>query len=290
VTRGTKTFASPDESIRFPGIVEDLVEIAGMTVSRTVQEPGWRWSADMQPLVGGDWCEARHIGVVTSGRMGFDLRDGTVLEFGPDDVYDVPPGHDGYTIGDEPVTMIEWSGMRAFARAHGDFQDRALVTLLFTDLVESTATLVRVGDVSWRDLLAVHQQGVQSEVERFRGHLVDTAGDGLLATFDAPVRALRCASAIRRAASAHGLHVRAGVHLGEVVLAGDGVRGVAVHEAARIMATAQPDEILVSETIPALVSGLGIEFGNRGEHELKGVGHRRLFAYHEHDEPSGAGG
>jgi len=275
----TKNLNSPDETITLPGITEDLVEIAGMTVARTVQDPGWRWSTDVQPLVGGEWCEARHVGVMISGRTGYLLRDGRTLEFGPDDVYDVPPGHDGYTIGDDPAVMIEWSGMRAFAGAHAAFGDRVLATLLFTDLVDSTTTLVDGGDVSWSDVIALHQQTMRSETERFRGRIVDTAGDGLLAIFDAPARALRCASAIRSAGAAQGLRVRAGVHAGEVATAGDAVRGAAVHEAARIMAAAAPDEILVSETLPALVSGLGLHFDPRGEYELKGFGTRNLFAY-----------
>lgn len=207
------------------------------------------------------------------------MRDGTALEYGPDDVYDIPPGHDGYTIGEEPAVMIEWSGMRALAGAQSEFHDRILATLLFTDLVESTTTLVRVGDVSWGELLALHHQAARSEVERFRGRIVDTAGDGLLAIFDAPARALRCASAIRAAATAHGLQVRAGIHAGEVATVGSDIRGVAVHEAARVMAVAAPDEILVSETIPSLVSGLGLVFDDRGEHELKGFGSRRLFSF-----------
>ena len=252
-----------------------------MTVARTVQDPDWRWSTDMQPLVGAEWCEARHIGVVISGRMGALLRDGTILEFGPDDVYDIPPGHDGYTIGDEPAVMIEWSGMRALAGAQSGFDDRVLATLLLTDLVGSTTTLVRVGDVTWRDVIALHHQAARSEVERFRGRIVDTAGDGLLAVFDAPARALRCASAIRAGAAQHELRVRAGVHVGEVATAGEDVRGVAVHEAARIMAVAAADEILVSETIPSLVSGLGLQFEGRGEYELKDFGSRRLFAFVE---------
>ena len=229
--------------------------------------------------VGGDWCEARHVGVVVSGRLGALLKDGRVLEFGPDDVYDIPPGHDGYTIGDEPAVMIEWSGMRALTGVHGAFADRVLATLLFADLVDSTAKLVEAGDVSWRDLLALHHQAMRSEVERFRGRIVDTAGDGLLAVFDAPARALRCASAIRSAVTAHGLQVRAGVHAGEVATAGDEVRGVAVHEAARIMAVAAPGEILVSEAIPTLVSGAGLRFEDRGEYELKGLGTRTLLAF-----------
>ncbi|HEX5029081.1 MAG TPA: adenylate/guanylate cyclase domain-containing protein [Gaiellaceae bacterium] len=274
-----KSLARPDEVIRFPGITEALVEIAGMTIARTVQEPGWRWSTDVRPLVGGEWCEARHIGVMLSGRLGFLLRDGRSLEFGPDDVFDVPPGHDGYTVGDEPAVMIEWSGMRAFAGAHGAFDDRVLATLLFTDLVDSTRQLVEGGDIPWADLISLHHQTMRSETERFRGRIVDTAGDGLLAVFDAPARALRCASAIRSAAAVQGLRIRAGIHAGEVATAGDGVRGVAVHEAARIMAAAAPDEILVSEAVPALVSGVDLHFEGRGEYELKGLGTRTLFAY-----------
>ncbi len=274
-----KTFGAPDESIRFPGITEDLVEVAGLTVAKTVQAPGWRWSTDMQPLVGGEWCQARHVGVVVSGRWGALLRDGTALEFGPDDVYDVPPGHDGYTIGDEPAVLIEWSGMRALAGSQADHHDRVLAALLFADVVHSTETVVRIGDVVWRELLTTHHQAVRSEVERFKGRIVNTSGDGVLAVFDSPARALRCASRIRAASNAQGLRVRIGIHAGEVAAARDDVSGVAVHEAARVMGIAEPDEILVSETIPILVAGLGLGFVDRGEHELRGVGTRRLLAF-----------
>ena len=279
MTETHKNLADPDEVISFPGITEALVEIAGMAVARTVQEPGWRWSTDVQPLVGGEWCEARHVGVMISGRVGYILRDGRTLEFGPEDVYDVPPGHDGYTVGDKPAVMIEWSGMRALAGTQSAFDDRVLATLLFTDLVDSTTALVEGGDISWSDRIALHHQTMRSETERFRGRVVDTAGDGLFAVFDAPAQALRCASRIRAATGAHGRQVRAGVHAGEVARAGDGVRGVAVHEAARIMAAAAPDEILVSEAISALVSGVGLRFEPRGEYELRGLGTRTLLAY-----------
>jgi class 3 adenylate cyclase len=279
VTELPKNLARPDESIRFPGITEDLVEIAGMTIARTVQEPGWRWSKDMRPLVGGDWCEARHIGLTLSGRHGALLRDGTVIEFGPDDLYDIPPGHDGYTVGAEPAVMIEWSGMRAFARSLGEFGDRILAALLFTDLVQSTDELKDAGDVSWRETLATYDLAVRSEVERFGGRVVDTAGDGMFAAFDAPARALRCASAVLAAAATHGLRARAGVHVGEVATDGAAIRGIAVHETARIMSSAAPGEVLVSESVPPLVSGLGLEFLDRGDHELKDFGVRRLLAF-----------
>jgi class 3 adenylate cyclase len=276
-----RNFDDPDETIRFPGIVEDLVEIAGMTVARTIQDPGWRWSIDTQPLVGGEWCEARHIGVVVSGRIGFLFRDGSVVEYGPDDVYDAPPGHDGYTVGDEPAVMIEWHGMRALAGTRGAYADRVLATLLFVDLVESTARVGEVGDVAWRELLSAFLQSARSEIERFRGRVANTAGDGVLAVFDSPARALRCAAAVRTAADSHGLHVRAGVHAGEVATDGNDVSGVAVHEAARIMSAAGAGEILVSQTIPTLVSGLGLEFRDRGEFDLKGIGPRQLLAFEE---------
>src|SRR5687768_7642876 len=109
----SKNLRTPDETIRLPGITEELVDLGDLTVGRTVQEPGWQWSTHVRPVIGGDWCRARHVGVVLSGRWGALLEDGTVLEFGPDDVYDIPPGHDGYTIGDQPCVLIEWSGLRA---------------------------------------------------------------------------------------------------------------------------------------------------------------------------------
>ena len=130
-----KSFLDPDDAVRLPLIEEDIVELGGYTVARVVQEPGWVWSRDMAPLVGGgDWCEAHHIGLVVSGRWGAELRDGTKMEFAADDVFDVPPGHDGYTIGDEPCVMYEWSGVRSFVGPRALFRDRVLASLMFTDL------------------------------------------------------------------------------------------------------------------------------------------------------------
>jgi class 3 adenylate cyclase len=278
--RPRKNLRTPDETIAFPGIVEDLVEIAGFTISRTVQDPGWRWSTDMQPLVGGEWCEANHVGVMISGRVGALLRDGTVLEFGADDVYDIPPGHDGYTIGDEPAVMIEWSGMRTFASSRAGLASRVLATLLFTDLVDSTSTAAGLGDAAWRELLSVHYQSTRAELERFGGREVSTTGDGVLAMFDAPVRAVLCAAAVRTAAGRHGVRVRVGVHVGEVEQVGDDLRGIAVHEAVRIMAEAGPDEILVSEITSVLAGSSGLAFEDRGSRTLKGLPEPlRLFAY-----------
>jgi class 3 adenylate cyclase len=160
----------------------------------------------------------------------------------------------------------------------GPEPDRVLATVLFTDIVGSTQKAVELGDRRWRQLLAGHDAAVRRQLERFRGHEVDTAGDSFFATFDGPARAVRCATAIRDGVGALGLEIRAGVHTGECELDGDKVRGIAVHTGARVVALAQPGEVLVSATVRDLVSGSGIEFEDRGEHTLKGVGERRIYA------------
>jgi class 3 adenylate cyclase len=276
----SKNLGSPDEVLTFPRLTVRMVDLGDITVGHFVNEPGWRWYNDVRPTVGGEWCQARHLGIVLSGRLGVRLSDGTELEFGADDVFDIPPGHDGWTIGDEPCVQIEWAGIRAFAGFPTGIHSRVLVTLLFTDLVDSTAHAARIGDTRWRDLLSQHYEAARVELERYRGHEVDTTGDGLLATFAAPAPALQCAAAIRRAARREGLSIRAGVHVGEVEQVGRGLRGVAVHEAARIMAQAGPDEILVSETTRLFARAPQLEFEDRGVHSLKGLeGDWRLAAF-----------
>jgi class 3 adenylate cyclase len=142
---------------------------------------------------------------------------------------------------------------------------------MFTDIVGSTDRAVTLGDQAWSDLLERHHAVVRAELDRHRGREIDTAGDGFLATFDGPARAVRCACAIRDALQALDLDVRAGVHTGEVQLRGDGVTGIAVHTGARIAALADAGEVLVSRTVTDLTSGSGLVFEPRGEHELKGV-------------------
>jgi class 3 adenylate cyclase len=157
--------------------------------------------------------------------------------------------------------------------------DRVLATVLFTDIVESTTRAVEMGDRRWAELLERHRGLVRAEFTRFRGREIDTIGDGFLATFDGPARAVRCAAAIAESVRTLGLEIRAGVHTGEIELRGDDVTGVAVHIASRISCLAGAGEVLVSRTVTDLVAGSGIEFEDRGEHELKGVpGDWRLFA------------
>ncbi|HET7524627.1 MAG TPA: adenylate/guanylate cyclase domain-containing protein [Burkholderiaceae bacterium] len=167
------------------------------------------------------------------------------------------------------------TGMR-----HTGEPDRMLATVLFTDIVDATATAARLGDRAWRDLLNDHHALVRNELQRFRGRELDTAGDGFLAAFDGPARAARCARAIVGKVRALGIAVRAGVHTGECELMSDGkLGGIAVHIGARVAAMAQPGEVLVSSTVRDLVGGSGLAFEDRGLRSLKGVPQQwHLFA------------
>lgn len=157
--------------------------------------------------------------------------------------------------------------------------DRVLATLMLTDVVGSTARAAELGDKRWRELLQAFYAAVRKEVAAFRGRDVNTTGDGVLATFDGPARAIRCACSVRDQVRALGLQVRTGLHTGECELLGDDVGGIAVHIAARVAAQAGPDEVLVSRTVKDLVAGSQIGFADRGAHQLKGVpGEWSLYA------------
>jgi len=149
--------------------------------------------------------------------------------------------------------------------------DRALATVLFTDIVGSTEKAAELGDSSWRALLERHHATVRAMLARYRGREVDTAGDGFFATFDGPARAVRCAMAIAAAVRPLGIEIRAGLHTGEVELVGDKVGGIAVHTGARVMSMAGPGEVIVSSTVKDLVAGSGLVFEDRGMHPLRGV-------------------
>ena len=149
--------------------------------------------------------------------------------------------------------------------------DRVLATVLFTDIVDSTRTASELGDQRWRELLEAHGRAVRDELRRFDGEEVKSTGDGFLATFDGPARAIRCARAIVDSSAALGIRLRAGVHTGECEVMGDDIGGIAVHIAARVSALAGADEVLVSRTVKDLVAGSGIQFSDRGTHTLKGI-------------------
>ena len=157
--------------------------------------------------------------------------------------------------------------------------DRVLATVLFTDIVDSTRRASEIGDRDWHALLDAHDAVVRAQLARFRGREVNTSGDGFLAMFDGPQRAIRCAMAIRDAVQALGIEVRTGLHTGECEVRGDDIGGIAVHIGARVSALAGANDVLVSSTLRDLVIGSGLEFDDRGAHELKGVpGEWHLFA------------
>lgn len=270
----SKSLDQPDEVIAQPGVAQSLVTVGKTFIARTEHKPGWRWSKDMKPIARTPSCQHHHHGVVLSGRLQVVSEEGGQRLLGPGDVFDIHPGHDAWVVGDESCVMIEFQTGRDWARPP-ESGERVLATLMVTDIVGSTAAAARLGDASWKALLARHYASVRRELERFRGIEVDTAGDGFLAMFDGAARAVRCAVAVQEAARQDGLDVRAGIHSGEVERQGAELRGVAVHVAARIGALARPGEVMLSASTASILEGSGLAFADAGEHELKGLAERR---------------
>jgi class 3 adenylate cyclase len=211
----------------------------------------------------------------------FSIEHGQyIAEHIPDAKLVTLPGRNMYPIFDDWRDSLE--EVREFitgTRGEKAEEDRMLATVLFTDIVESTSRAARMGDSGWRALLDAHDAVVRSQLARFRGHEVKTVGDGFLATFDGPQRAIKCALAIRESMRPLGIEVRAGLHTGECEKRGEDVGGIAVHIGARVASEAGASEVLVSSTVKDLVVGSGLAFEDRGSHELKGVpGEWRLFA------------
>jgi class 3 adenylate cyclase len=271
-----KNFGDPHQVRQFPNGRIETITLHENTIGRFVMQPGWRWSHDVSPIVGTRSCQVHHVGVVLKGRLHLKTDGGEEFEFGAGDVYDIPPGHDAWVVGDEVFEGIEFAGARLFAApADGE---RVLAAMLVTDIVDSTAHLKRLGDTAWREVLMDHNHQARMEINRFRGREIQTTGDGFLAVFDGPARAVRCARAIGTSISSLGIAVRAGVHTGEVEFLGDNVRGLAVHEAARVAGAASLGEVFVSATTKVLLSGSDLAFESVGLHELKGLGEaRELF-------------
>jgi class 3 adenylate cyclase len=193
---------------------------------------------------------------------------------------DYPEGDHAFWTGDTAPMLGDIEEFLTGQREHaaGDLE-RVLATVLFTDIVDSTRRAAELGDQKWRGVLDSHDRLALQAVERHRGTLVKTTGDGILATFDGPGRAVRCALAFASAAGQLGIPLRAGLHTGEIEKRGRDIGGIAVHAAARVMAQAQPGETLVSRVVTDLVAGAGLGFAERGSHELKGIpGRWELFA------------
>jgi class 3 adenylate cyclase/pimeloyl-ACP methyl ester carboxylesterase len=189
------------------------------------------------------------------------------------------PGYDG-TFYTEPVGEILKHFADFLGALHGPVKsDRALAAILFTDIVDSTATAAALGDKEWRNLLEIHDVMARTIVAQHRGRLIKMTGDGMLVTFEGPGKAIACALALCDSLRPLGLEIRAGLHTGEIELRGTDIAGIGVHIAARVLEAASPGDLVVSGAVPMLVAGSGIEFEERGEHELKGVpGYWKLFA------------
>ncbi len=189
------------------------------------------------------------------------------------------PGNDALFFGGDYDPVIDKVAEFLTGQRPPSEVDRILTTVLFTDIVGSTALAAQLGDRRWGELLKSFYGSARRELAGFRGREIDTAGDGLLASFDGPARAIRCACALTEAAKRLGVEIRAGLHTGECERIGDKVGGIAVHIGARVASSAGPGEVVVSSTVKDLVAGSGISFADRGAHALKGVpGEWRLFA------------
>jgi class 3 adenylate cyclase len=202
-----------------------------------------------------------------------------IAEHIPDAKYVEVPGRNWYHIVEPWRPSFQEIAQFLTGQQADMADDRVLATVLFTDIVDSTRRAAEIGDRNWHALLDSHDAVVRAQLVRFRGREVNTSGDGFLAMFDGPQRAIRCAMAIRDAVRSLGIEVRAGLHTGECEVRGDDIGGIGVHIGARVSALAGPNDVLVSSTLRDLVIGSGLEFEDRGTHQLKGVpGEWRLFA------------
>ncbi|MGH8958185.1 MAG: adenylate/guanylate cyclase domain-containing protein [Acidimicrobiia bacterium] len=275
----TSSFEEPDEVVELELVRSELVYLEGLSVSRTVHQPGWRWSKHVRPHVGGDWCQTRHVGLAVSGAVHVVLHTGDEFDLREGMVADVPPGHDAWVIGDILYVDITWTGARTWLPITDPGTDRVLATILFTDIVESTSLARSMGDDHWADFIATFDARVRESLAGCGGREIRTTGDGILAIFTGAGRAVSCAQALRPLAHTLGVRLRLALHAGEIDLVGRDIRGIAVHEAARILAAAHPDEILVSATVQGLLSSGDFAWRDRGWHEMKGFAEsRQLFA------------
>jgi len=274
-----KSFENPDEVRAFAHGRIGVVRLDEVSVGRFLFQPGWRWSRDVKPIAGTRSCQLRHIGYVIAGALRVWMDDGTELVVAAGDAYDIPPGHDAEVEGDQPWDSVEFTSSSLYGLSPEDLGERVLATVVFSDIVGSTATVERLGDRAWTHLVQEHNQRIRGVIGRFRGREIDTAGDGFFSLFDGAARAVRAAAEMDPAVAELGIRVRVGLHTSEVEFAGGQVRGVAVHTAARVASLAGPGDVLVSSTTRELLEGSGLALESRGEHELKGLsGARAIFA------------
>jgi class 3 adenylate cyclase len=274
----SRPFATSDELRTFPHGRAQVIAIDETQVGRATYDPGWRWTTDMPAIAGTSTCQLHHLGYSISGVIHVVTDDGQELDIQPESIYEIPSGHDAWVVGDEPWVTVEWTSARTFGVPPEGPGERVLATVLFTDIVDSTATLERIGDAAWRELLTTHNRLLRDQLNVFRGREVATTGDGFLAVFDGATRAVRCGVAMARSAHGLGIAIRVGVHTGEVEFVGSDARGLAVHAAARVMSFAGAGEVVVSSTTKDLLDGSGLVLEDAGAHVLKGIaGERHLF-------------
>src|SRR5215210_7556709 len=188
------TFADADDVRTFPNGTAAVIQLDETTVGYGVYQPGWRWTKDMPAIAGTMSCQLHHLGFAVSGRLHVVTDAGHEIDVGPDSVYEIPPGHDAWVVGDEAFVTIDWTSARTFALPPEGVSEGVIVTILFTDIVDSTATLHRLGDHAWGELLHLHNARLRELLNAHRGREIKTTGDGLLAVFDSPARAVRCAA------------------------------------------------------------------------------------------------
>lgn len=270
-----RDLGEPEAVVSDPLGISNQVRLAQTVITRHVLQPGWSWEEHAKPSVGSASCELYHRGVVLSGRMGIRTDDGEELVVGPNHVFDLQPGHVTWVEGDEELVMVDWAGGAGFDPQPGR-GTRVSATILFTDVVGSTARASEVGDTSWKRTAAMHDDVVRSVLAGFGGREVETAGDSFLVVFESAESAIRCGLALVEALAAIELPIRVGIHSGEVVLGADHIQGLAVHAAARIVARAGAGEVFVSSTARELAEGAtGLTFESRGRHRLKGLERER---------------
>lgn len=273
-----KGFSQPDQVRTFDNGKVEVLQLGESAFGRFLFQPGWRWSNDVAPIAGTRSCQHRHLGYTISGSLHVRMDDGTEMVTLPGDAYEIPPGHDAWVEGDGPWEAIEFASSRNYGVSPEDLGERTVATILFSDIVDSTAMLDRLGDHAWADLLQDHNERIRDAIDEQRGREMATLGDGFLALFDGATKAVRAAQLMHQAVDDLGLRLRIGIHTGEVAIVGGQARGVSVHTAARVAGLAGPGEVLVSSTTHDMLDGSGLEFEDYGEHELKGLrGKRMLF-------------
>jgi class 3 adenylate cyclase len=273
-----RRFAEPDDVRIIPHGRVEVVELDDRVVGRMTYAPGWRWSVDVKPIAGTQSCQFHHFGVTMSGRLRVQMNEGVELEVGPGEVFEIPPGHDAWVVGDEPWVSVDFEAMRGYARPEGDTRRPVLASILITDIVDSTARAVALGPTRWRSLVSRHNELSERVIDSHDGRLVKTTGDGVICLFTSAERALRGAVALVNAVRPLEIAIRAAVHTGEFELTASDVRGLSVHAAARMVAVAGPGEIVVSSAVRDLADGTDLQFDDLGVHELRGLpGQRQLY-------------